>query len=80
MNWSKPSLIQNQIYVVPGKTRMAMKMQTSVLGRVMHLNSFLDGTTSTDSEGATFNIELGSKKYLIQRNWSPVVQGCLNSV
>lgn len=34
------------------------------------------GTTSTGSNGALYNVTLGSRNYLIQRNWSAATQAC----
>ena len=34
------------------------------------------GTTSTASNGTAYNVTLGGKQYLIQRNWSATTQAC----
>jgi hypothetical protein len=38
------------------------------------------GPTEKDGSGFLYNIELAGKKYLVQRNWSPVSQSCASFV
>ena len=32
--------------------------------------------TKKDVDGAEYNVEVNDKRYLIQKNWDPVLQAC----
>ena len=34
------------------------------------------GTTTKDESGFNYNMDVGERKYLIQRNWDPELQAC----
>jgi hypothetical protein len=42
--------------------------------------NFVFGTTTPESNSSSSNVSIGSSRYLIQQNWSPVSNGCFSAL